>query len=159
MNLSTPLWIGGCKTASANRPLAEIDIVLVLLDNCAMKEVTKDEITEAIFKGSRRILNEEGITDKLWAQRLKKLVKAKKTDTFKATTKEFDGNVLVSQTEEVIYSRPMDALEIQLKAAIHIGNLLGHVVAEKKEITGKDGGPLDLITNVTGPWDKKPDAD
>ena len=110
-----------------------------------MGEPTKESITRALFSESRSILERHGVTDDFWAKRLKKLSKAKKTDTFKATEKEFDdeGN-LNRQTERVIYSEPMDALDIQLKATIQIGNHLGHVVTEKREITGAVGGPLTI---------------
>lgn len=109
-----------------------------------MGEVTKDDITKSLFMGSRDILNRNKIDDDYWAKRLKKLSKAKKTDTFKASDKMFDDGNLISQTERVIYSDPMDDNDIQLKATIQIGNHLGHVVAERREIGGMGGGPLTI---------------
>jgi hypothetical protein len=110
-----------------------------------MGEVSNDDITKALFMGSRDVLFKHGLDDDFWARRMKKLAKAKKIDTFKATKKELDGEGnIISQTEEVIYSVPMDAHDIQLKATIQIGNLLGHVAVEKRELTGGGGGPINV---------------
>ena len=70
--------------------------------------VTADDINRNLLAPFEIAMDSEGITISALAKKLKAELNAKKTDTFKATTKEFDdeGNI-VRQTEEVIYSKPM----------------------------------------------------
>lgn len=90
-----------------------------------LPEVSKDTITKALFMGSREILGKNNVDDDFWAKRLKKLAKAKKI------------NCTVPKGEvEYVYSDPLDDNDVQLKAVIQIGNHLGHVVAERREISG-----------------------
>lgn len=120
-----------------------------------MKEVTADEITKDMFMGAREILGSHGVNDKVWAKNVKKLLKAKKIDTFKSTTKDFneDGHI-IRQTEEVIYSTPMDDNKVQYDTTVYLGNLLGHVVVSKQELTGLKGGPIIIDTGIRRPWDE-----
>lgn len=87
-------------------------------------------------------LDDEKLTLKYWAKKLKSELNAKKTKTFKGSNKDFseDGK-LTNITEEVIYSKPMIAWPIRQKARQDLGQARGVESA-------KEGSPGKLIVEV-----------
>ncbi len=103
-----------------------------------------DSLAAAVGNPGIEFLDREGLTASVLAKELKKKIHAKKVEVFKATKKIFnDAGFVTEQAEEVIYSKRLQALDIQLKAldmALKIG---GYYPAERHELSGKNGQPME----------------
>jgi small nuclear ribonucleoprotein (snRNP)-like protein len=69
--------------------------------------------------------NAAGLTPAFLATALKRLIKAKKTDTFKGTVENFDGEGNLIRNDVVIYSKPMTDNATNLKALQMALNIRG----------------------------------
>jgi len=89
-----------------------------------MKKVTPEDVMPE--NDVEVALDNEKLTLKYWAKKLKSELNAKETKTFKGSTKDFteDGK-LSNITEEVIYSKPMIAWTIRQNARRDLGQARG----------------------------------
>ena len=89
-----------------------------------MKKVTPEDILPE--NDVEAALDDEKLTLKYWAKKLKSELNAKEIKTFKGSTKDFtkDGK-LSNITEEVIYSKPMIAWPIRQNARRDLGQARG----------------------------------
>lgn len=77
-----------------------------------------------------KTFEEEGLTAKYLAWKLKRELNAKKVEVFKSTE------------DEVLYSRPLVDWDVMQRARVDRHRLLGRYPAEKREIAGPGGTPL-----------------
>lgn len=90
----------------------------------------------------RDVLDSEGMDGHYLAKRLKREINAKKTDTFKAKVLKRGPNDEIIEVEEVIYSKPLIAHDIRIKALDMTFKLRGDYPADKFEHSGPGGTPL-----------------
>ena len=83
-------------------------------------QLTADFISEFI-----EAQNAAGLTPAFLSTALKRLIKSKKTDTFKGTVEQFSDGFLISKEDVVIYSKPLEDNGTRLKALTLALNLRG----------------------------------
>lgn len=108
---------------------------------------TKQDAIALVMSPFQKAMRKLGMTEEYRSKKLKSLISAKKIEVFKGTVKKFEegekGRVFVSEErEEVIYSKPLAALDIRLKALQEANKMAGDAPAMKHEVGGPGGRPL-----------------
>jgi hypothetical protein len=105
--------------------------------------VTGEELIQDALKPVYKAMDKNGLTLDYLVKKLKRELGATTTDTFKATKKEFnEDGVVVAQTEEVIYSKPLVDWKTRQAARKDALAYLGVIVTERKELSGPGGGAI-----------------
>lgn len=128
--------------------------------------VSNDEIIQVMMKPIHNALRREGITPEYLAKKLKKELNAKKDEKVKlkgaVMQKELPkGYKLVAVSRSLTKNKGEDrqlqlgesliqykaiAWGVRQRARQDAHRILGHYPAEKHELTGKDGGPMEVMT-------------
>lgn len=107
------------------------------------------EAAQETFKTISEGLSNEGVTFTYLAKKLKKELNAHKVEVFKAKATTIErpavGRPITTETEEVIYSKPLVAWDVRQKARQDAHKLRGDYPAEKKELSGSDGKPITVV--------------
>jgi len=117
------------------------------------EKVTPEELLNAINAPLLAVFNEEKLTVRYLVKKLKRELNAKEVKVFKAKILKrlpakvgLDGKEIepaqILEVEEVIYSKPLAALEIRQEARKDAQRLLNLYPPERKELSGPDGNPI-----------------
>jgi hypothetical protein len=105
--------------------------------------ITYDDLTKTLLKAFIDALNEEGVDEEYLAKKLKKELSAKKTDTFKAKTSIYNpAEGTTTETEEVIYSKPMIAWDVRQRARKEALAYRGVLVVERRDVQQTANGKI-----------------
>src|SRR4030042_1032240 len=116
-------------------------------------EPTKEQCEEAAKKAirtSREELEQRGFGWDVLALRLDALLNATLTEPFlgKGQTYKTDGEsgkrIVASEKSQILFSKPLVAVDVRLKALVETFRLRGDYPPEEKRISGPGGGPIPL---------------
>jgi hypothetical protein len=119
------------------------------------EDVTKEKILESLNSPIVKALDGEAITPRYLAKKLKSELNARETKVIKAHTMKktpdttgADGKIVsgkIIEVDELFYSKPLVAWDVRQKARQDAHRLRSDYPAEKKQITGADDGPIELV--------------
>ena len=114
--------------------------------------ISYDDLTKSLLKTFIEALDKEGVDEKYLAKKLKQELNAKKVDTFKGKTSVYDlTEGTTTETEEVIYSKPLTAWEIRQKARKEALAYRGVLVVERRDVQQTANGKI-IVEVVEAPF-------
>lgn len=138
------------------------------MDDDLKTPITENEIAQTLLDPFQNALETSGITEKYLVRKLKRELNAKETKTVKikgavdktslprgfkvvaesGKIKETEGGEVFSDGDTVIH---YDVVEwsTRQKARMDAHKLMGHYPAEKRELTGPNGGPVQVAHNLS----------
>lgn len=120
--------------------------------------ISNDDVTRSLLKTFIDALDEQGVDEKFLAKKLKQELTAKRVDTFKGKTTTYNPTEgTTTETEEVIYSRPMTAWEIRQKARKEALAYRGVLVVERRDVQQTANGKI-TVEVVEVPFRDDPPA-
>ena len=126
-----------------------------------MEEDISQKILESLNAPIIKALDAHGITISYLARKLKSELNAREVKTFKAKVLKPSDPANPSsyvEVEEIIYSKSLIAWDTRQKARMDAHALRGDYPPEKREISGRNGGPIKVILHdmVASPGDPGP---
>jgi hypothetical protein len=115
--------------------------------------LTAEKINQQILSPFLQVMDlHKGLTLDALLNSLEKELKANKTDTFKGSTRTFtDERKIATQTDEVIYSKPMVDWQTRQKARKDALAYRGIIAAEKMQVD--HSGSVTVETGIRRPGD------